>query len=90
MTKGRIILPFKTKTREKREKGGKRERKEKVTEKERRLASATEAGEKGGTHPRAGKPQVSIAAAVLQFPQMISNQRSLFLSMHPKRPQQFL
>ncbi|MCQ4078701.1 hypothetical protein FK519_28425 [Klebsiella pneumoniae] len=39
-------------------------RKEKATEKERRAAATTEAGEKGRTHPRAGKPQVSIAAAV--------------------------
>ena len=44
-----------------------KERKEKEIEKERRAATATEAEEKGGTHPRAGKPQVSIAAAVLQF-----------------------
>lgn len=77
--------------RKKREKGGEgREKEKKKHQRERRAATATEAGEKGGTYPRASKPQVSIGAVVLQFLQMISNQRSLFLTMHPKGPQQFL
>lgn len=90
MTEERIILPFNRITGREERRGGGRERKEKATEKERKAAVTTEAGEKGGSHPGAGKPQVSIAAAVLQSLQMISNERSLFPSMHPKGPQQFL
>lgn len=92
MTKARIILLFDRKTREKkREKGGEgRENKKKKHQRERRAATATEAGGKGGRYPRGSKPQVSTGAVVLHFLQMSSNQRSLFLTMHPKGPQQFL